>query len=56
VDYIEMPAKDIAKTKTFYQQAFGWTFTDYGPGYTSFDDGRLTGGFTTEAKGSKAAR
>ena len=25
----------------------GWKFTDYGPDYTSFSDGRLDGGFTT---------
>ena len=47
IDYIEFPATDIQATKRFYQQAFGWTFTDYGPEYTSFEDGRLTGGFTT---------
>lgn len=45
IDYIEFPAKDIAKTKAFYTQAFGWKFTDYGPNYTSFEDGRLSGGF-----------
>lgn len=45
MDYIEFPAKDIAKTKTFYAQAFGWKFTDYGPDYTGFADGRLSGGF-----------
>jgi uncharacterized protein len=50
IDYIEFPATDVAKTKAFYQQAFGWKFTDYGPDYTSFEDGRLTGGFTKEAK------
>lgn len=45
IDYIEMAATDIAKTKRFYQDVFGWKFTDYGPDYTSFEDGRLTGGF-----------
>jgi hypothetical protein len=45
-----LPAKDIGKTKAFYQQAFGWKFTDYGPDYTSFEDGRLSGGFTTEGQ------
>ena len=50
IDYIEFPATDIAKTKAFYQQVFGWKFTDYGPDYTSFEDGRLAGGFTTEGK------
>jgi uncharacterized protein len=47
IDYIEMPATDIAATKRFYGAVFGWKFTDYGPDYTSFEDGRLAGGFTT---------
>lgn len=45
IDYIEFPARDIEATKTFYQSVFGWKFTDYGPDYTSFEDGRLSGGF-----------
>jgi len=45
IDYIEMAATDIAATKKFYQGVFGWKFTDYGPEYTSFEDGRLAGGF-----------
>jgi len=45
IDYIEMAATDIAATKRFYQEVFGWKFTDYGPEYTSFEDGRLAGGF-----------
>ncbi len=49
IDYIEMAATDIAATKRFYADAFGWKFTDYGPDYTSFEDGRLTGGFRTDA-------
>jgi uncharacterized protein len=49
VDYIELPATDIAATRTFYERVFGWKFTDYGPEYTSFEDGRLAGGFTTSA-------
>ena len=50
MDYIEFPASDIEATKRFYNSVFGWTFTDYGPNYTSFHDGRLAGGFTTSAK------
>ena len=45
IDYIEIACTDIAATKRFYEGAFGWTFTDYGPDYTSFEDGRLAGGF-----------
>jgi len=50
IDYIEFPAMDVAKTKVFYQDVFGWKFTDYGPDYTSFEDGRLSGGFTKESR------
>jgi uncharacterized protein len=45
IDYIEFPAADIAAVKRFYAAVFGWSFEDYGPDYTSFSDGRLTGGF-----------
>ncbi len=45
IDYIEFKVTDIERAKAFYGGAFGWTFTDYGPGYTSFADGRLEGGF-----------
>ena len=47
IDYIEMNVADIERSKAFYGAAFGWTFTDYGPDYCEFADGRLTGGFTT---------
>ncbi|MFI5357891.1 MAG: VOC family protein [Opitutales bacterium] len=45
IDYIEFPAADIAATQKFYAEVFGWKFEDYGPDYTSFVDGRLSGGF-----------
>jgi hypothetical protein len=48
MDYVEFPAADIARTKVFYGEVFGWKFTDYGPDYTSFEDGRLAGGFSME--------
>ena len=44
IDYIEFGATDIPKTKAFYSAVFGWKFTDYGPDYSSFEDGRLSGG------------
>ncbi len=46
VDYIEFLTTDIEETKSFYSDIFGWEFTDYGPDYTSFTDGRLAGGFS----------
>jgi predicted enzyme related to lactoylglutathione lyase len=48
IDYIEFPATDISGTKRFYEAVFGWKFEHYGPNYTSFLDGRLAGGFTTD--------
>lgn len=45
VDYVEFASTNIEQTKRFYSEIFGWEFTDYGPEYTSFTDGRLAGGF-----------
>lgn len=45
VDYIEMPGRDLPGTRAFFEAVFGWTFEDYGPAYTAWNDGRLTGGF-----------
>lgn len=50
IDYIEFPVTDIGAAKEFYSGVFGWKMTDYGPDYTSFEDGRLTGGFRTETE------
>ena len=49
VDYVEFGATDIKRTRRFYERVFGWRFEDYGPDYTSFQDGRLSGGFTRDA-------
>jgi predicted enzyme related to lactoylglutathione lyase len=44
LDYLEMPGGDLTAVKAFYGQAFGWSFTDYGPEYAAFSEG-LDGGF-----------
>lgn len=46
IDYVEFQTTDVEVSKAFYGAVFGWSFTDYGPTYTSFEDGRLTGGFS----------
>jgi uncharacterized protein len=33
IDYVELGVRDVAATKAFYEQAFGWRFNDYGPDY-----------------------
>jgi uncharacterized protein len=45
IDYIEFTAPDLPAIKTFYGNAFGWTFQDWGDEYASFSDGRVEGGF-----------
>lgn len=41
--YLQFSTNDMAKTQAFYSQAFGWSFTDYGPSYAGFEN--ETGGF-----------
>jgi uncharacterized protein len=45
IDYIELPAKDFDAIQSFFEKAFGWSFTDYGPEYRAFTDGKIDGGF-----------
>jgi predicted enzyme related to lactoylglutathione lyase len=45
INYIEFPAIDIDKTKTFFQSVFGWSFSDFGPEYAAFSDAGINGGF-----------
>ena len=47
IQYIEFLSSDIARTKLFYTECFGWKFTDYGENYTSFEGEYVDGGFTS---------
>ena len=44
INYVELAGGDLTVTKDFYTKAFGWGFTDYGPGYAGFDGAGLDGG------------
>jgi len=48
IDYVELEVTDVEAAKRFYGEVFGWEFTDYGPDYCEFRDGRLTGGFSKD--------
>ena len=50
LDYVELPAPDIAATKRFYGAVFGWKFTDYGPDYVAFVAAGREGGFNAERR------
>ena len=50
VNYIEFSTTDIARTKKFYSEVFGWGFQDWGPDYFSIEGAGIEGGFSkTEA-------
>ena len=52
LDYLELPGGELAETKAFYGEVFGWTFVDYGPEYAAFDEG-LDGGFDAQADATR---
>lgn len=35
ISYLELPVGDAARASGFYADAFGWTFTPFGPTYAS---------------------
>ena len=45
INYIEFYTNNLIETKKFYNTVFGWTFTDYGPNYSSFESAGIDGGF-----------
>jgi len=45
LDYVEFPASDFNTTKLFFENVFGWIFTDYGKNYTAFSNAGIEGGF-----------
>ena len=50
INYIELPTTDIAATKQFYGDLFGWVFADWGPDYISFEGAGIDGGFRGDGK------
>ncbi len=40
INYLELPSRDVARSRGFYQRAFDWQFTAFGPTYaaTTSDD------------------
>lgn len=35
LNYVELPVGDTAATKAFFEQAFGWSLTAFGPDYAA---------------------
>ncbi|MCP1373146.1 VOC family protein [Dyella lutea] len=53
--YIELPAADIAASKAFYTQAFGWALADFGPTYAATTTGDVDVGLQGDASEAPAA-
>lgn len=39
LNYVELPAGEIGATRSFYEQAFGWTMTEFAPTYAATTSG-----------------
>lgn len=48
IDYVEFASADLAKSKAFFDRAFGWTFQDYGPDYAAMTNAGLDGGLQSD--------
>lgn len=44
IDYLEFPSPNGAATRAFFERAFGWRFTSYGPTYDAMDDAGIDAG------------
>ena len=54
IDYIEFPSSNRAVTSAFFQAAFGWGITSYGPGYDGLEGAGIDGG-VDQGEGKVAA-
>jgi predicted enzyme related to lactoylglutathione lyase len=39
LNYVELPASDVKASRSFYEQAFGWHMTEFGPSYAATTTG-----------------
>lgn len=52
LNYVELPVDDVAGCKRFYAEAFGWSFTEFGPDYAA----TITGDTDVGLNGDRAQR
>jgi predicted enzyme related to lactoylglutathione lyase len=50
INFVELPARNLAETKSFYSRVFGWSLTDFGPSYSC----TLTGDVDIGLQGDRA--
>ena len=54
IDYIEFPSTNRAVTSAFFEAAFGWGITSYGPDYEGIENAGIEGGID-QSQGKVAA-
>jgi len=54
IDYVEFPSSSRAATSAFFQAAFGWGITSYGPDYDGLENAGIDGG-VDQSQGKVAA-
>ena len=54
-NYVELPVREIGPAKAFYERAFGWSLTEFGPTYAATTSGDTDIGLQGDAaEASKA--
>ncbi len=49
INYVELPVADAGVSKAFYEAAFGWQLTDFGPSYAATMTGDVDLGLQGDA-------
>jgi len=49
LNYVELPVRDIGAAKTFYEEVFGWSLTEFGPTYAATLSGDTDIGLQADA-------
>lgn len=44
INYIEIPVRAMASSKSFFHKVFGWSFVDYGDDYAAIQGAGINGG------------
>jgi hypothetical protein len=55
ISFVELPASDLPSARSFYTDAFGLAFTDFGPSYSSMVTGDVDIGLQADASEATSA-
>ena len=55
IDYLEFPSRDGLKTRHFFEEAFDWSFINYGPTYHAIEAAGIDAGIQGDSAEVTAA-